>query len=301
LERHIRSTGLLIGVIVLALAVSACRSRPAPIYERSSNPYRKAAPSVSRVERPSQYVVRRGDTLYSIAFRYGLDFKSLAAWNGIGAPFVIYPDQRLRLTQPRTAPATRTAAAKPQPSTSQPTRATSKPIPTPSTTTKPTNTQPQSQPTSTSTRSVPAKAPSASKPTPGQPVSRPSASSGAPDWHWPADGKLLSTFASNDPGRKGIDIAGSAGAAVKAAAAGEVVYSGVGLIGYGELIIIKHDQHFLSAYGHNRKRLVNEGDTVRKGQRIAEMGSTGADRPMLHFEVRRDGKPVDPLRYLPKR
>ncbi|MEN6538421.1 MAG: peptidoglycan DD-metalloendopeptidase family protein, partial [Mizugakiibacter sp.] len=120
-------------------------------------------------------------------------------------------------------------------------------------------------------------------------------------WRWPADGALLSRFQGGDPTRQGIDIAGKSGDPVRSAADGTVVYSGNGLIGYGELIIVKHSDSYLSAYGHNRRRLVKEGDRVAAGQQIAEMGASGAPRDELHFEVRRDGKPVDPLDYLPPR
>ena len=120
-------------------------------------------------------------------------------------------------------------------------------------------------------------------------------------WRWPAQGQLVSTFAAGNPTRQGIDIAGRAGDPVRAAADGSVVYSGNGLIGYGELIIVKHNSSFLSAYGHNRKRLVKEGDRVQAGQVIAEMGSSGANRDSLHFEVRRNGKPANPLDFLPRR
>jgi lipoprotein NlpD len=112
---------------------------------------------------------------------------------------------------------------------------------------------------------------------------------------------VIGRFLAGDPTRQGINVAGSGGDPVRAAAAGVVVYSGSGLIGYGELIIVKHNDTWLSAYGHNRKRLVAEGDSVRGGQQIAELGRTGASRDMLHFEVRRNGKPVDPLSVLPKR
>src|SRR5690606_27897468 len=120
-------------------------------------------------------------------------------------------------------------------------------------------------------------------------------------WRWPAEGHLIGRFVGGDATKQGIDIAGSSGQAVRAAADGVVVYSGAGLVGYGELIIIKHSEQWLSAYGHNRKRLVNEGQNVTAGQQIAEMGSTGAAREMLHFEIRHNGKPVDPLQYLPAR
>ncbi len=120
-------------------------------------------------------------------------------------------------------------------------------------------------------------------------------------WRWPADGAVVGRFVAGETTKQGVDIAGTSGQAVKAAADGVVVYSGAGLVGYGELIIVKHNEQWLSAYGHNRKRLVNEGQTVKAGQQIAEMGRTGANRDMLHFEIRYNGKPVDPQQYLPAR
>jgi lipoprotein NlpD len=120
-------------------------------------------------------------------------------------------------------------------------------------------------------------------------------------WRWPTDGQILNRFTAGDPTRQGVDITGKGGQPVRAAGDGVVVYSGSGLVGYGELVIVKHDEQWLSAYGHNRSRLVNEGARVKAGQQIAEMGSTGASREMLHFEIRYNGKPVDPLQYLPRR
>ncbi len=120
-------------------------------------------------------------------------------------------------------------------------------------------------------------------------------------WRWPADGAVVGRFVAGETTKQGVDIAGTSGQAVKAAADGVVVYSGAGLVGYGELIIVKHNEQWLSAYGHNRKRLVNEGQSVKAGQQIAEMGRTGANRDMLHFEIRYNGKPVDPQQYLPAR
>ena len=144
--------------------------------------------------------------------------------------------------------------------------------------------------TSSSKPSIPSSPPVASTP------------SNAPfSWRWPTDGSLVESYASGDPTRQGIDIAGSAGQPVRAAADGVVVYSGSGLVGYGELIIVKHNDQWLSAYGHNRARLVNEGQLVKAGQQIAEMGHSGAARDMLHFEIRYNGKPVDPQAYLPKK
>jgi lipoprotein NlpD len=136
------------------------------------------------------------------------------------------------------------------------------------------------------------------QPRPAPVVSRPASPVA---WRWPADGSIVGRYAAGDATRQGVDIGGSSGAPVRAAGDGVVVYSGSGLVGYGELVIIKHNDAWLSAYGHNRTRLVNEGQVVKAGQQIAEMGRTGAARDMLHFEIRHNGKPVDPLEYLPKR
>ncbi|MBD1521442.1 peptidoglycan DD-metalloendopeptidase family protein [Xanthomonas citri pv. citri] len=136
-------------------------------------------------------------------------------------------------------------------------------------------------------------------PRPAVPIAAP-VSSGF-SWRWPADGVVVGTFVTGETTKQGVDIAGTSGQAVRAAADGVVVYSGAGLVGYGELIIIKHNDQWLSAYGHNRKRLLNEGQSVKAGQQIAEMGRSGASRDMLHFEIRYNGKPVDPLLYLPKK
>lgn len=140
---------------------------------------------------------------------------------------------------------------------------------------------------------------SVAPPRPLTPIAAP-VSSGF-SWRWPADGVVVGTFVAGETTKQGVDIAGASGQAVRAAADGVVVYSGAGLVGYGELIIIKHSDTYVSAYGHNRRLLVREGQQVKAGQSIAEMGSTGADRVKLHFEIRRQGKPVDPLQYLPRR
>lgn len=118
-------------------------------------------------------------------------------------------------------------------------------------------------------------------------------------WLWPARGRVIRGWSATDPSRDGIDIAGREGDPVKASAAGTVVYSGSGLIGYGELIIVKHDERWLSAYGHNRKRLVSEGDVVKAGQQIAEMGRNDRNEQVVHFEIRSNGRPVNPMEYLP--
>ncbi len=218
--------------------------------------------------------MRDGDTLYAIAFRHGLDFRKVAAWNGIGPPYRIVPGQRLRLTSPDGGPTV---------SVEGPTRV--------------------DDPTGPTTKaSPPAAAASAARADAGAQrraqTSRPSAPQRVA-WIWPAKGRVLREFA--EGGNKGVDIGGRLGAPVRAAADGRVVYSGSGLVGYGKLIILKHNNSYLSAYAHNDRLLVKEGDSVVGGQRIAHMGQTGTQEVKLHFEIRRDGKPVDPLKYLPTR
>ena len=134
-----------------------------------------------------------------------------------------------------------------------------------------------------------------------EPAPEPAASSSRVRWQWPAKGSLLSSFDSKLVGRKGISITGKPGDPVRAAASGKVVYAGSGLAGYGRLIIIKHNQEFLSAYAHNRKLIAKEGDWVKGKQVIARMGNSSASRTLLYFEIRKDGAPVDPLKYLPER
>lgn len=199
------------------------------------------------------HIVRKGDTLYSIAWDAGLDYRALARWNNISPPYVIRPGQRLRL---RPGSGGRPAAGAP----SRP-AASSAPA-----------TQPDS-----------------------------GFSGGPPEsgWIWPTAGPVIRGF-SPGAANPGIDIAGEPGQTVKSAADGRVVYSGDGLRGYGQLIIVKHNEMYLSAYAHNRKLLVSEGERVRRGQPIAEMGSTGTDRVKLHFEIRKQGTAVNPLQYLPK-
>jgi lipoprotein NlpD len=273
----------LLVAMLLAMLLAGCAPRtsvrvdPAPTRPSSTE---QAAPARAAAE----YVVQRGDTLYGIAFRHGMDYRQLAAHNRISPPYTIYPGQRLRL-----ASAGQTTAAAP------PRRGVVAPI---------AQTPPPAHPpaaTATPARPAPVTtAPAAGQATPA-PAAAASAASGPIRWRWPAEGQLAGRFVANDPTRQGLAIAGSAGQPVSAAADGVVVYSGSGLIGYGELIIIKHSDEWLSAYGHNRKRLVAEGESVRAGQQIAEMGRSGASRDMLHFEIRRNGRPVDPQGVLPQK
>lgn len=227
----------------------------------------RSQPAVNR--HASTHVVRRGETLYSIAFQYGKDYRQLARLNGIRAPYTIYVGQRLLVRAPRKM------ASK------------SKTI-----TKKSTTSRKKQQSVRKSTKTTANKASSSTK-TAGVAAN--------PKWRWPTRGKVIESYSSKDDTRKGIDISGRLGQPVKASAAGRVVYSGSGLRGYGKLIIVKHNERFLSAYAHNRKLLVKEGQHVKQGEKIAEMGRSGVDRVKLHFQIRRDGKPIDPLRYLPRR
>jgi lipoprotein NlpD len=222
-----------------------------------------ASPAVPR-RAPAAYRVRSGDTLIGIAWEYGVDYRNVADWNDIDPPYHIYAGQTLRLRPP----------VAPRPAT----KATPPPPPTPS---------------STQTRP-----PARAAPTKSLPPSPPSRSL---VWRWPARGAVASTFKPSDPLRTGIKIAGRDGSDIVAAERGKVVYSGSGLIGYGRLIIVKHNDNYLSAYGHNRELLVDEGEQVTKGQKIAAMGRANDGQALLHFEIRRNGRPVDPLRMLPKR
>lgn len=248
---------------------------------------RNASGSRSAPLTAGQYRVQRGDTLYSIAFRFGWDWKALAARNNIPAPYLIKPGQIIRFDSKPAMAAQQAVVVKapaPQPVVPATVRA---------------------QKTYPSVVvSSPAPAPT-SVATP-KPVAVPKpiltqvklSSSG---WAWPAQGVVISKFSSNGSLNKGIDIAGELGQPVLSAQDGTVVYAGSGLRGYGELVIIKHSDIYVSAYGHNRSLKVREGQKVKAGQVIADMGSTGTDRVKLHFEIRRQGKPVDPLQYLPSK
>lgn len=245
-------------LVAAAVLLAGCTaSWRAPVESRVKT---GAAPSPRTVTHGREYRVRQGDTLYAIAWQKGVDYRLLAAWNGIRPPHRIYAGQILRLSPPaasRTPPPAPPTAAKPKP----------KPKP---------------------------RVYAAPQPAPALAAPKRLA------WHWPAQGEIVSSFNARDPLRNGIKIAGRSGNPIRAAEAGKVVYSGSGLIGYGQLIIVKHNDNYLSAYGHNRKILVKEGDQVTKGQKIAEMGTANNGNPLLHFEIRRDGKPVDPLRLLPR-
>lgn len=244
--------------------------------------------SVPRTRDPGYHHVRAGDTLFSIAFDYGLDYRDIARWNGIGPPYRIYAGQRLSLIPP-------------DKQRHQPLAYYSKPVEDKSVGAwrpdQPRHGRAPPSPREPSPAKKPAEKPVVvAKNHPAKPLPKPR--SDPSRWAWPAAGKVVTRF-SPSKGKKGIDIRGNVGDPVRATAGGEVVYSGKGLIGYGNLIIIKHSDAYLSAYGHNRKLLVKEGEQVKAGQKIAEMGQRPKTGSILHFEIRKNGRPVDPIRYLP--
>lgn len=260
---------VVINISIMLFVLCACSSnRYVPVNERNQPPQNTL----------SSHRVSRGETLFSIAWRYGLDYKSLARSNNIDSSYTIYPGQLLSLK------AKKKSSWKP----SKTAKSTSKS---------------SSNSTAKSTSSVKKTAPSRSvKKT--KSVKKTTSKKGYStkfSWQWPAKGKLLKKYSQGSSVNKGIDIGGKKGESVITAAPGRVVYSGDGLRGYGKLVIVKHNEMYLSAYAHNSRILVKEDQVVKAGQKIAEMGSSGTDKNMLHFEIRRDGKPVDPLKYLPRR
>ena len=223
--------------------------------------------------RPSHYLVKPGDTLYSIAFRYGLDYKKLAYANNIDKQFRIYEGQTLVLKEGQAPKVTSSAAAEDN------TKSTTKTSP------------PQSSVSSKDTVSQKIDGTKSAKKTTSKAVIL---------WRWPHNGKIVRTYSASSSGNKGIDLQGRIGDSVLAAANGVVVYAGNGLPGYGNLIILEHSNGLLSAYAFNQKILVEEKGRVSSGQKIATMGKLG-DQPGLHFEIRQNGKPINPLKYLPER
>jgi lipoprotein NlpD len=354
--RNLKSLSMSVGVATL---LAGCATTPAPVVDRSlggestspssaTNAQARATEHARGNMSSQGYVVARGDTLYSIAFRHGMDYRALAERNNIGPPYIIHPGQVLRLDESATAPPRNSpresvaGAATPQRENAgsgfgplennpSPAGAPSAEVPesaaasSSGVTDLPQVNLSRGSTSSTASPSQPVARPGVLPPQSGEVAAVPAPASNAAgvenpatavvgntqplspaasgrtrtvdgvNWQWPADGAVIS---GSDTG---LDIAGNAGDPVRAAADGTVVYSGNGLIGYGELIIIKHSDNYLSAYGHNRKRLVQEGQRVRAGQLIAEMGSSGAPREELHFEIRKSGKQVDPTAYLPER
>ncbi len=306
-------------LLLIALGVlSACTSnlRQAPVVDRSPS-LRPVVPVSTEQPKDERgfYTVKRGDTLLRIALDYGQNYRDLVTWNKLADPDDIKVDQVLRVAPPDAVAGVQTMPVAPPPSTEP--RTVQPPVP------RKTNPKGEKRPYSDAALAelrgdgvarpevrtadkdapdVPARAPVAAvvPPTgvaPGAVVT--ATDDDKLSWMWPSDGKIIATF---DEGKnKGIDIAGRAGQQVMAAGTGKVMYAGSGIRGYGNLVIVKHSNSLLSAYAHNRSIMVKEGQNVSKGQVIAEMGDSDADSVKLHFEIRQQGKPVDPSRFLPKR
>jgi len=310
---------LVAAVVGLALAVGGCGSGPAraPVADRTLKGERApaTAPVPSVPARPDSYVVKKGDTLYSIALDHGVDHKELARWNGVDESGRILVGQELRLSPPAgtaiVTPVQSGEGVQVRPLDSGDAAATGGlktspkalklpyseenlallqsnqgPVPGPEAP------APPAPPPEAAKPEAPAKAPPSA---PGDNA----VEAGAIQWSWPAKGKLLSGF--NGSSNKGIDIGGKPGDPVLAAAPGRVMYTGTGIRGYGKLIIIKHDSGYTSVYANNREILVKQDQVIARGQKIAELGDTDSARPQLHFEIRVHGVPQDPLKYLPDR
>ncbi|MEW6704174.1 MAG: peptidoglycan DD-metalloendopeptidase family protein [Pseudomonadota bacterium] len=279
----------------MLLAACASPNRRAPVEDRPAAVRPPAAPASAPVEavkppppgienagKPGYYTVKQGDTLIRVGLETGQNWRDIAKWNNIDNPHVIEVGQVLRVAPPGV----------------DPTVASAKPVTPPKV-----ETRPLGAPAQAPNASAPAPAASgASTPSVGQivaPLPVPREAGDELNWAWPADGPVASAF---DEGRnKGLAITGKAGDPVLAAADGRVVYAGSGLRGYGNLVIIKHNNTYLTAYAHNQALLVKEDQVVKRGQKIAEMGSSDAERVQLHFEIRKQGKPVDPSKLLPPR
>jgi len=231
-----------------------------------------------------RHVVSSGETMYSIAMRYGWNYRELASANNISEPYQIRPGQVIRLDlEPSQAVARRSSQSAAPASSGRPSSSSG----------------PSSTRQSGSSQASSSSRPSASSD--NKSLQPRQAANSDVDWKWPHVGPIIAKFSPDGDMNKGVDIGGDEGDPINAAASGSVVYAGSGLLGYGKLIIVNHSDQYLSAYAHNRSILVNEGDRVNQGDQIAEMGDTGTNRVKLHFEIRKNGDPVDPLKYLPHR
>ncbi|WP_137896715.1 peptidoglycan DD-metalloendopeptidase family protein [Ramlibacter sp. 2FC] len=278
-------------VLVASLVLVGCTTRStqrAPVEDRgmrsgtTTDPAVKALPGAENAGKPGYYTVRPGDTVMRIGLETGQAWRDIARWNNLDNPNLIEVGQVLRVVPPVVTTTTEAGGVVTKPVTaSAVTPAAVAPA------------QAASAPR--------ASASAAAAPAPAAATAPAAAANGEDElaFIWPSNGTLLASF--DEAKNKGLDIGGKAGEAVLAAADGRVVYAGAGLRGYGNLVILKHNNTYLTAYAHNQTLLVKEDQTVRKGQKIAEMGNSDADRVKLHFEIRKQGKPVDPARYLPAR
>lgn len=235
-----------------------------------------------------RHVVSSGETMYSIAMRYGWNYRELAAANDIEPPYQITPGQVIRLDQEPGQVASQTSSSRPS-------------SPRPSASSSSSSSSSETASSSSDSGSTETAAVSSGRSDDNNQLQSSSAGASDVDWEWPHSGPIIAEFSPDGDMNKGVGIGGDEGDPVQAAADGNVVYAGSGLLGYGELIIVNHSDDYLSAYAHNRRILVDEGEAVQQGQQIAEMGDTGANRVKLHFEIRRNGDPVNPMQYLPSR
>lgn len=316
---------------VSALVIAGCMSqRPAPAVDRGASSSARATAPVTGG--PGYYTVKKGDTLYRIALEHGQDYRDVVAWNNIANPNSIKEGQILRVAPLAVAAVTSGGPVVAQPVVtaqvveSRPLDEAGRPASTPSAVSaEGLKREPRggkepysdeayarlnkggdvaSKPQVAAVDPKPEVNPEAQRePKPEvKPEAKPEAAVAGPDdvaWQWPSSGKVVSPY--SEAGNKGVDFSGKSGDPVLAAADGKVVYVGTGIRGFGQLLIVKHNSTFLSAYAHNRKILVAEGQQVTRGQRIAEMGNTDSESVKLHFEIRKQGKPVDPMLFLPKR
>jgi lipoprotein NlpD len=317
----------MIPAVVLSALLTACATThaPAPVVSRTSQseaPAVAAAP-VAPPDGRGYYRVKKGDTLFRIAVDVGQSYRDIIAWNNLTNPNDIKVDQMLRVLPPEAnalvpggvqvgSVTTNSVDVRPLGAPANTTSASSdggvnKTLPRGDKRVYSDATLAELDKPDALSSASPPPGPATTNPAPAQPVAKPDVSAplAAPasgteeamDWIWPAEGKVVGNFAA----KKGIDIAGKSGQAVMAAGAGKVMYAGAGIRGYGNLVIVKHNNNLLSAYAHNKTILVKEGQQVTKGQKIAEMGNSDSDSVMLHFEIRQQGKPVDPAKYLPAR
>jgi lipoprotein NlpD len=294
----------MLGVALVVFAtgnLAGCVSlSPAPVVDHSSN---SGGQKPAQVIGPGYHTVKKGDTLYSIALEYGQDYREIAGWNYITDPNLIVIGQSLRVLPPRSETAITTAVPVDSGAVVEQRPLDSVPPAALNTTTlkrEPrVNKEPYSDARYTALQKPPQAPTAIISPPPAEttPMATATATTGGLSWGWPANGKVVGNFTQT----KGVDIAGKAGDSVLAAADGRVVYVGNSLRGYGNLVIIKHNASYISVYAHNQKILVSEQQNVKRGQKIAEMGKTDSDSVKLHFEVRRQGNPVEPLSYLPKK
>ncbi|MFA7606068.1 MAG: peptidoglycan DD-metalloendopeptidase family protein [Rhodocyclaceae bacterium] len=293
-------TALLAGVLLAGCTANT----PAPIRSSTATPAGTVQTQPAQVRGAREHVVQPGDTLMGIGRLYGQHPSDLARWNGLSNPHQINVGQRLVVAPPGSTGGGSMGSSVEPVAVAQPVQVIPVAPDVSPVTPVPVKQTPQGGKQPYNDQAWAAVRPGAMSPPPTPVPTTPPATTAttAPKssaWIWPASGRLIAGF--NEASNKGVDIGGNPGDPVVASAGGKVVYSGSGLRGYGKLVIIKHDENYLTAYAHNRELLVKEGDSVTQGQKIAELGSTDADKPKLHFEIRRQGRPVDPMSYLPPR